>query len=179
MKVGMKAALPALAAPILAWAATAGPGASTLPDQGPAPELAGIARWHNGPALTMASLRGKVVLVDFWTSSCINCIHTLPHVRDWHARYAGKGLVVVGVHTPEYPEERAPEKVVAAINRFGIPFPVAQDNDYATWRNYGNQFWPAVYLVDRRGRIRYRHYGEGDYAETERAIRQLLDEPPG
>jgi thiol-disulfide isomerase/thioredoxin/uncharacterized protein (DUF2147 family) len=151
--------------------------AAVLQDIGPAPEFAGIERWHNSPALSMAALRGKVVLVDFWTSSCINCIHTLPYVRQWYAKYADRGLVVVGVHPPEFPEEQDARKVAAAIARYHLSYPVAQDNGYATWRNYGNQYWPAFYLVDRHGRIRARRAGEGGYAETDAAIRQLLDEP--
>lgn len=152
--------------------------AATPADYGTAPELAGIGQWHNTPPLSMASLRGKVVLVDFWTYSCINCIHTLPYVSKWYEQYKDKGLVVIGVHTPEYPEERDKDKVARAIARHGLRYPVAQDNDYATWRAYGNQYWPAFYLVDRQGRIRVKRVGEGNYAETEGAIRQLLEEAP-
>src|SRR5688572_14821120 len=140
----------------------------------PAPEFAGIERWHNSPPLTMAGLKGRVVLVEFWTYSCINCIHVLPHVKQWHQRYHDQGLVVVGVHTPEYGEERSASNVKAAIERFGIEYPVAQDNGYRTWDAYGNRFWPALYLVDRDGKVVYRHYGEGDYDVTEARIRELL-----
>jgi thiol-disulfide isomerase/thioredoxin len=143
-----------------------------------APEFSGIERWLNSPPLSMQSLRGKVVLVDFWTYTCINCIRTLPHVKSWHEKYKDKGLVVVGVHTPEYPFERATANVQAAIKRFGIAYPVAQDNRYATWQAYANQYWPAVYLIDRQGRIAYTHFGEGAYEQTEARIRALLDEAP-
>jgi thiol-disulfide isomerase/thioredoxin len=143
-----------------------------------APEFSGIERWLNSPPLSMQSLRGKVVLVDFWTYTCINCTRTLPHVKSWHEKYKDKGLVVVGVHTPEYPFERATANVQAAIKRFGIAYPVAQDNRYATWQAYSNQYWPAVYLIDRQGRIAYTHFGEGAYEQTEARIRALLDEAP-
>jgi len=140
----------------------------------PAPEFTGIERWFNSPPLTMAGLKGRVVLVEFWTYECINCLHVMPHVKQWHQRYHDQGLVVVGVHTPEYDEERVAANVKAAIERFGIQYPVAQDNGYSTWDAYGNRFWPAMYLVDRDGKIVYRHYGEGDYDVTEARIRQLL-----
>ena len=144
------------------------------PEAAPAPEFTGISRWLNAPPQTMAGLRGKVVLVEFWTYSCINCIHVLPHVRQWHERYREQGLVVIGVHTPEYDEERSTDNVRRAIERFGIAYPVAQDNGYETWNAWGNRFWPALYLVDRDGRIVHRHYGEGGYEATEQRIRELL-----
>lgn len=146
-------------------------------DYGPAPEFAGIERWLNSEPLTMASMRGSVVLVDFWTYACINCQRALPHVVQWHERYKDRGLVVVGVHTPEYAFERSAQNVQAAIKRLGIQFPVAQDNRYATWRAYDNTYWPASYLIDRRGRIMLKHVGEGGYNETEAAIRALIAEP--
>lgn len=139
-----------------------------------APEFAGIARWFNTQPLSMAGLRGKVVLVEFWTYSCINCLHVAPHVKQWHERYRDQGLVVIGVHTPEYDEEHSAGNVQTAIKRLGIDYPVAQDNDYATWNAYGNRFWPALYLIDRDGRIVYRHYGEGEYDVTDARIRALL-----
>ncbi|KPJ35674.1 thioredoxin [Burkholderia multivorans] len=139
-----------------------------------APELAGIERWHNSAPLTLDRLRGKVVLVDFWTYSCINCIHTIPYVNDWYRKYRDQGLVVVGVHTPEYPFERDAKNVADAIARFGIRYPVAQDNRYDTWRAYGNQYWPALYLIDANGKIVYTRYGEGAYDKTEAAIRAAL-----
>jgi thiol-disulfide isomerase/thioredoxin len=149
-------------------------GGTELSQPTPAPEFAGIGQWINSPPLTMAGLRGKVVLVEFWTYECINCLHVMPQVKQWHERYKDQGLVVVGVHTPEFDEERVTNNVRKAVTQFGIPYPVAQDNDYRTWEAYRNRFWPALYLVDREGRIVYRHYGEGDYAETESRIRQLL-----
>lgn len=139
-----------------------------------APEFAGIERWFNSPPLRMADLKGKVVLVEFWTYSCINCIHVLPQVKAWHQHYRDQGLVVVGVHTPEYDEEHSATNVQAAIGRFGIDYAVAQDNDSRTWDAYGNRYWPALYLIDRDGKVVYRHYGEGGYDVTEEHIRQLL-----
>ena len=152
---------------------------SSLPALGPAPDFTGTQRWFNtagGRPLSLDELRGKVVLVDFWTYTCINCIRTLPYVKAWDARYRKRGLVIVGVHTPEFPFERDAGNVEDAIAQNGLRYPVAQDNDYATWDAYGNQFWPAKYLIDTRGRVRYTHFGEGDYEETEEAIRRLLEE---
>ncbi len=146
----------------------------TVGDQGRAPEFTGIHQWLNSPPLSMAELRGKVVLVDFWTYSCSNCINTLPYVKQWHEKYKDQGLVVVGVHTPEFPFEKSTDNVKAAIKRFDIRYPVAQDNAYATWSAFRNQYWPATYLIDANGRIVYQHYGEGRYEETEAAIRKLL-----
>lgn len=150
------------------------PGANGGQALAPAPEFTGIERWFNSPPLTMAGLKGKVVLVEFWTYGCINCVRVMPHVKQWHQRYHDQGLVVVGVHTPEYNEERSVANVKAAIERFDIGYPVAQDNGYRTWDAYGNRFWPALYLVDRDGKVVYRHYGEGAYEATETRIRQLL-----
>ncbi|MGE8678539.1 MAG: thioredoxin family protein [Achromobacter marplatensis] len=143
----------------------------------PAPEFTGIENWLNSPPLTLASQRGKVVLVDFWTYTCINCIRTLPYVTSWHQKYKDQGLVVVGVHTPEFPFERSTSNVQKALERFKITYPVAQDNRYATWEAYRNQYWPAVYLIDKQGQIVYRHFGEGNYAETEAEIQRLLAQP--
>jgi len=155
------------------------PGAQAEPSRPvPAPEFTGISNWLNAPPQTIAGLKGQVVLVEFWTYSCINCIHVLPHVQQWHERYRDQGLVVIGVHTPEYDEERSTANVRRAMDRFGIEYAVAQDNDYATWNAYGNRFWPALYLLDREGRIVYRHYGEGDYEATEQRIRDLLGSKP-
>lgn len=141
---------------------------------GPAPEFAGAGRWFNAPPQSLADLRGKVVLVEFWARECINCIHVLPHTRALHERYAGDGLVVIGVHTPEYDEERDPAALQAAIRQYGIDWPVLADNDYRVWNAYGNRYWPALYLIDRDGRLVYSHFGEGNYDETERRIRALL-----
>lgn len=157
------------AVPALAHAA-----APSFYDHGPAPEFTGIDRWFNSPPLTLAGLRGQVVLVDFWTYSCINCLRTLPHLNRWAAQYKPQGLVVVGVHTPEFAFERSATNVLRAMARFGVKHPVAQDNAYATWKAYDNQYWPAKYLIDRRGRIQRRQFGEGGYAEMEAAIRGLL-----
>ena len=140
------------------------------------PDFTGIELWINSRPLDMAALRGKVVLVDFWTYSCINCIHTMPYVKQWYERYRDQGLVVVGVHTPEYGYERLPGNVRDAVKRFGITYPVALDNRYRTWAAFGNHYWPAVYLIDRSGRVVYRHFGEGDYTQTENRIRQLLEQ---
>ena len=141
---------------------------------GAAPEFTGIYHWLNSDPLTMASLKGKVVLVDFWTYSCINCIRTLPYVTKWYDTYKDKGLVVVGVHTPEFSFEKDTGNVQTAINRFGIHYPVAQDNDYGTWQAYNNQYWPAEYLINKDGEIVHEHFGEGEYDVTENAIRELL-----
>jgi cytochrome c biogenesis protein CcdA/thiol-disulfide isomerase/thioredoxin len=152
---------------------------SALPVLGKAPDFTGNQRWFNTPggqALTIGGLRGKVVLVDFWTYTCINCIRTLPYVKAWFGRYRERGLVVVGVHTPEFGFEKDAGNVAAAIRQNGLRYPVAQDNDYGTWNAFGNQYWPAKYLIDARGEVRYTHFGEGDYGKTEAAIRSLLTE---
>ena len=169
------AALAALAAASVAAWPEAWPSATAQERaSGPAPEFAGAGRWFNSPPLTLAGLRGKVVLVEFWARECINCIHVLPHTRELYERYAGDGLVVVGVHTPEYDEERDPAALQAAIRQYKITWPVLADNDYRVWNAYGNRYWPALYLIDRDGRLVYSHFGEGDYDETERRIRALL-----
>jgi len=142
-----------------------------------APEFTGISQWLNSAPQSLASLRGKVVLVDFWTYTCINCIHTLPYVKQWNQDYKDKGLVVVGVHTPEFPFERQTRNVADAIKRFGIEYAVAQDNDYATWEAYHNRYWPALYLIDKQGKVVYSHFGEGRYKETEAEIQRLLAQP--
>jgi cytochrome c biogenesis protein CcdA/thiol-disulfide isomerase/thioredoxin len=150
-----------------------------LPVLGKAPDFTGNQRWFNTPGngpLDLRELRGRVVLVDFWTYTCINCIRTLPYVRAWDARYRKRGLTVVGVHTPEFPFERDAGNVERAISQNALRYPVAQDNEYATWDAWGNQYWPAKYLIDARGRVRYAHFGEGDYERTESAIRALLAE---
>ena len=160
-------------------AVAAGEAADTLEDYGAAPGFKGIDAWINTPGsqpLTLQGLRGKVVLVDFWTYSCVNCIRTLPYLRAWNARYAKAGLVIVGVHTPEFAFEHIVGNVRRAVGEHGIRYPVAVDNDYGTWNAFGNQYWPAHYLIDRKGRIRDAHFGEGAYAETEAHIRTLLGE---
>src|SRR3954447_25408223 len=146
---------------------------------GEAPEFAGTGHWFNTPGgrpLTLAGLRGRVVLIDFWTYTCINCLRTLPHVRAWDARYRARGLTVVGVHTPEFGFEHDTGNVRAAVARSRLRYPVVQDNAYATGNAWGNQYWPAKYLVDAKGRVRYAHFGEGEYDRTEAAIRSLLAE---
>jgi len=157
---------------------TAGPD-SGLPVLGTAPEFVDNQRWFNTPGdrpLTLRSLRGRVVLVDFWTYSCINCLRTLPYLTAWDRRYRKEGLTIVGVHSPEFPFEKEAGNVEEAIERNGIEYPVAQDNDLATWTAYGNQYWPAEYFVDARGRVRFVHFGEGSYGEKEKVIRELLAE---
>ena len=144
-----------------------------------APEFRGLANWLNtsgGKPLSIASLRGKVVIVDFWTYSCINCLRTLPHLKAWDEAYRRAGLVIVGVHAPEFAFERVSSNVRSAVKRLGIRYPVAQDNDFQTWRAYDNDYWPAKYLIDKTGRVRYTHFGEGAYGETESWIRRLLGE---
>ena len=138
------------------------------------PSLAGATGWLNSPPLTRESLRGKVVLVDFWTYSCINCLRTLPYVKRWYETYKDHGLVVIGVHAPEFAFERDPDNVRRATGELGITYPVAIDDDYAIWRGFSNQYWPAHYFIDAGGRIRAHHFGEGDYAGSERMIRELL-----
>jgi cytochrome c biogenesis protein CcdA/thiol-disulfide isomerase/thioredoxin len=145
-----------------------------LPDYGNAPPLHADGAWINSPPLTMEQLRGKVVLVDFWTYSCINCLRTLPHLKAWWAAYHDRGLVIIGVHTPEFAFEHVTSNVRAAVKRLGVAWPVMQDNRYRTWDNYANQYWPAEYLIDRRGRVRHTHFGEGEYGQTEALIRRLL-----
>ncbi|ROR15156.1 cytochrome c biogenesis protein DipZ [Erwinia sp. JUb26] len=140
------------------------------------PALTGDTGWLNGEPVSPESLKGKVVLVDFWTFDCINCQHTLPHVRDWANKYQSQGLVVVGVHTPEYPWERDAQAVAGAIARWKLPYAVVTDNNYAIWNRFGNQYWPAHYIFDARGQLRYTAFGEGDYAQQERVIQQLLAE---
>jgi thiol-disulfide isomerase/thioredoxin len=155
-----------------------GPG-SGLPVYGKAPEFVDNQQWFNTPgdrSLTLRSLRGHVVLVDFWTYSCINCLRTLPYLTAWDRRYRKDGLTIVGVHSPEFPFEKEASNVEEAIERNGIEYPVAQDNDLATWNAYGNQYWPGEYFIDSRGRVRFAHFGEGEYGEKEKVIRELLAE---
>ena len=142
----------------------------------PAPAFAGIDTWLNSAPLTMEQMRGKVVLVDFWTYTCINCIRTLPHVKSWHQKFKDRGLVVVGVHTPEFAFEKNINNVKRASGELGVEFPVAVDNNVAIWRAFNNNYWPAHYFVDAQGRIRFHHFGEGEYEKSERVIQQLLEE---
>ncbi|HEU0143581.1 MAG TPA: thioredoxin family protein [Nitrososphaera sp.] len=141
-----------------------------------APELTYVNGYINSGPITLADLRGKVVLVDFWTYSCINCIRTIPYLNAWYEKYADNGLVIVGVHTPEFEFEKDYNNVKAAVEKFGIKYPVAQDNEKGTWEAYENRYWPRKYLIDNEGYIRYDHIGEGAYAETEKVIQSLLAE---
>ncbi|WP_263359614.1 cytochrome c biogenesis protein DipZ [Acidicapsa ligni] len=140
------------------------------------PDISGATAWINSPALTPASLRGKVVVIDFWTYSCINCLRTLPYIKAWNEKYKDSGLVVIGVHTPEFPFEKDEANVRKAVKDLGITYPVAMDNDYRIWRNFNNQYWPAHYFIDATGHVRYHHFGEGSYEESEKWIRDLLEE---
>lgn len=149
---------------------------NALPIEGAMPPLTGATEWINSPPLTTEQLRGKVVLVDFWTYSCINCVRTIPYVRAWAEKYRDQGLVVIGVHTPEFAFEKAPANVRDAVRRFGVTYPVAMDNAFAIWRAFDNRYWPAHYFIDAKGNIRYHHFGEGDYEHSERVIQQLLKE---
>ena len=164
----------------------AGKGAETplkagapLPDLGPAPSLDGAVAWINSPPLTMASLKGKVVVVDFWTYSCINCLRSIPYVEAWSRRYADQGLVVIGVHTPEFAFERQLENVQKATKDLGLTYPVAVDSDWTIWKAFKNGYWPAHYFIDAKGRLRHTHFGEGEYEQSEQVIRQLLAERNG
>jgi cytochrome c biogenesis protein CcdA/thiol-disulfide isomerase/thioredoxin len=149
---------------------------SQLPDLGRAPDFAETQRWFNteGRAHSLRGLRGRVVLIDFWTYTCINCIRTLPALKAWDARYRERGLTIVGVHTPEFSFERDADNVADAIEQNELRYPVVQDNEYGTWTAWGNRYWPAKYLIDSEGNVRYTHFGEGEYDETETAIRELL-----
>lgn len=144
-----------------------------------APELAGISSWINSDPLNLAGLKGKVVLVDFWTYSCINCIRTLPYLKMWNAKYGDTGLVIIGVHSPEFDFEKELSNVQKAVAKYGIEYPVALDNDHETWRAFKNNYWPHKYLIDSEGRIRYDHIGEGGYEKTEQVIQELLKERAG
>ena len=141
-----------------------------------APSISGATQWLNSPALTDEQLRGKVVLVDFWTYSCINCLRSLPYLKAWHEKYQDQGLVIIGVHAPEFAFERDPRNVERAMRDLGITYPVAMDNQFAIWNAYKNQYWPAKYLIDAQGKIRYQHFGEGSYQQTEKIIQALLNE---
>jgi cytochrome c biogenesis protein CcdA/thiol-disulfide isomerase/thioredoxin len=166
----MMAQAPGTGYAMKASAATTG----TLPIEGNLPALDGAVQWLSSPPLSAEALKGKVVLVDFWTYSCINCLRTLPYVKAWAEKYRDQGLVVIGVHSPEFAFERDTDNVTRAMKDLGINYPVAVDNDFKIWRAFNNQYWPAHYFADAQGRIRYHHFGEGDYAESERVIQQLL-----
>ncbi|WP_158817585.1 cytochrome c biogenesis protein DipZ [Methylocapsa sp. S129] len=152
------------------------PAADALPVEGPAPSLAGAVEWLNSPPLSIEALRGKVVLVDFWTYSCINCLRSLPYIRAWAEKYKNQGLVVIGVHAPEFAFEKNIDNVRQATKDLKVDYPVAIDNDYAIWRAFDNQYWPAHYFIDAQGRLRHHHFGEGEYDQSEKIIQQLLAE---
>jgi len=149
---------------------------SALPVEGHLPELAGATSWLNSEPLSAASLRGKVVLIDFWTFDCINCRNALPYVRAWADKYKDQGLVVIGVHSPEFAYERKIDNVKRAVRELGLNFPIAIDNGFSLWRAFDNEYWPAHYFIDAQGRIRFHKFGEGDYERSEQVIRQLLEE---
>ncbi len=151
-------------------------GQAALPVEAIMPSLDGAIEWLNSPPLTMAALKGKVVLVDFWTYSCINCLRAIPYVRAWAEKYRDQRLVVIGVHAPEFAFEKTIGNVRRATSDLSIGYPVAIDNDYAIWRAFNNQYWPAHYFIDAEGRVRHHHFGEGDYEQSERVIQQLLAE---
>ncbi|KRB55330.1 cytochrome C biogenesis protein [Rhizobium sp. Root708] len=151
-------------------------GADALPVESNMPSLDGAVQWLNSPPLSTDTLKGKVVLVDFWTYSCINCIRAIPYVKAWAEKYRDQGLVVIGVHAPEFAFEKNIDNVKKAIGDLGITYPVAIDNDYAIWRAFDNQYWPAHYFIDAEGRVRHHHFGEGEYDQSERVIQQLLAE---
>ncbi len=157
-------------------AMTQKPAAAQLPVEGPVPPLDGAVQWLNSPPLTAAGLKGKVVLVDFWTYSCINCLRAIPYVEAWAQKYKDQGLVVIGVHAPEFAFEKNVDNVKKAIADLGITYPVAIDNNYAIWRAFDNEYWPAHYFIDAQGQVRHHHFGEGDYDQSERVIQQLLAE---
>ena len=164
---------PASGSPAMMMAAKP-PAAADLPIEGTLPALSGAVAWLNSPPLTAEALKGKVVLVDFWTYSCINCLRAIPYVRAWAEKYRDQGLVVIGVHAPEFAFEKNIDNVRMAVADLKLDYPVAIDNDYAIWRAFNNQYWPAHYFIDAQGRIRHHHFGEGDYDESERVIQQLI-----
>jgi thiol-disulfide isomerase/thioredoxin len=149
---------------------------SDLPVIGTAPELNNEVWLNSDQPLRLANLRGKVVLLDMWTFGCINCQHVIPSLKEWHEKYASQGLVVIGNHFPEFEHERSMENLKEAVQRLEIQYAIAQDNDGSTWKAYNNSYWPTLYLIDKKGQIRYQYIGEGAYAETENAIRELLAE---
>ena len=175
----MSANAPAMAMsgnPAATMKAAQTPAPSALPVEGPLPSLSGAVEWLNSPPLTPGELKGKVVLVDFWTYSCINCLRSIPYVRAWADKYKDQGLVVIGVHAPEFAFEKNIGNVKQAVAKLKIDYPVAIDNDYAIWRAFNNEYWPADYFIDAKGQIRHHFFGEGDYAESEKVIQQLLAE---
>jgi thiol-disulfide isomerase/thioredoxin len=166
---------PPMASPVFAGDVTAPESLLRVAEAGgTAPEFSGLRTWFNSGPLRMADLRGKVVLVDFWTYGCVNCVRTLPHMVRLQEKYRDKGLVIVGIHTPEFPFEKSAGNVQAALKRHGITYAVAQDNESQTWNAYSNRYWPAQYIVDQSGKIVFQHDGEGQYEQIDRTIAQLL-----
>jgi cytochrome c biogenesis protein CcdA/thiol-disulfide isomerase/thioredoxin len=151
-------------------------GGASAGNASPTADLSGATAWINCPPLTLASLHGKVVLIDFWTYSCINCLRTLPYIKAWNEKYKDSGLVIIGVHTPEFPFEKDESNVRKAVHDLGVTYPVAMDNDYRIWRSFNNEYWPADYFIDATGKVRFHHFGEGGYEESENWIRSLLEE---
>ena len=149
---------------------------TTLAAGGDFPGFDGATKWINSAPLTPESLRGKVVLVDFWTFGCYNCLNALPHVKALEAKYRDQGLVVIGVHTPEFPREKDEQNVRDEVKRLGVVYPVVMDNDYRIWKAFGNEYWPAAYFIDASGKIRYHHFGEGEYEQQDKVVQQLLAE---
>ena len=166
----------AAAALIVAALLSAAPNA---PAQQAMPDLSGATSWLNSPPLNREQLKGKVVLIDFWTYSCINCLRSLPYLRAWDARYRSSGLVIIGVHTPEFDFEKNPANIQKALRKFGITYPIAVDSQQRIWSAFHNQYWPAHYFIDATGNIRFHHFGEGNYDESERWIQKLLKERNG
>ena len=162
--------------PVMMMKAKSAAQTEALPVEGPLPMLSGAVEWLNSPPLTAEGLKGKVVLVDFWTYSCINCLRAIPYVRAWAEKYKDQGLVVIGVHAPEFAFEKNIGNVKKAVSDLKIDYPVAIDNDYAIWKAFNNDYWPAHYFIDAEGRIRHHHFGEGDYEELEKVIQHLLAE---
>jgi thiol-disulfide isomerase/thioredoxin len=161
--------------PPAATASSTGGQVFPVSERHPAPDFTGIDGWLNSAPLTLADLRGKVVLVDFWTFSCVNCVRTIPHLKVLYDAYKSEGFVIVGVHSPEFDFEQVPANVAAAVTRLGVTWPVAIDSQMATWSAYQNQYWPAEYLLDQQGRVAYTSFGEGEYAQTDAAVAQLLN----
>lgn len=149
---------------------------ATLPDLGAMPELSGGTEWINSPPISRAELLGKVVMIEIWTYSCYNCLNALPHIKTTAARHRAAGLVTIGVHTPEFDREKIPANVRRRVKELGVDFPVVMDNDFRIWKAFDNRYWPAVYIVDRKGRIRFHHDGEGRYEDIDAAVRTLLAE---
>src|SRR3989442_10055838 len=155
------------------WLAAGHPAAIQFPIEGELPSFSGATAWPNSPPLSAADLRGKVVLIDFWTYTCINWLRALPYVRAWAEKYQEHGVVVIGVHTPEFPFEHDLENVRRAARDMRVEYPIAIDNDYAVWHAFTNHYWPALYIVDAQGRLRYHHFGEGAYEQSERILQHL------